>query len=165
MDLGMRSAAQQKFGQWIASAREAVTRLMLPAPISLALILLAAASMTVTARAQAPQEWTATGYQNQTFPSEPSALAAIHSLGGKYTLAEVVQYVNVSSSGHRVTYYYQARPRPPETGDWYYRAVGDIDPSPVSLRRLPPLAPLHTIKTSTRCAVSSPLKWMKIGRC
>jgi len=97
---------------------------MQSAQISVVLIFLAAASMTVTARAQAPQAWTATGYANQTFPSEPSALAAIHALGGKYKLAEVVQYMTMSSSDNRVTYVYQARPRAPVAGPWQYRGAG-----------------------------------------
>ena len=63
---------------------------------------------SATAAAQAPQSWTATGYPDRVFPSEPAALAAIHALGGKYKLAEVVQYVSMSSSGETVTYIYQA---------------------------------------------------------
>lgn len=106
------------------SATALLNPMFRPVPISISLIVLMILSSPMMALAQAPQAWTATGYPNQTFPSEPSALAAIHALGGKYRLAEVVQYVSVSSSGHRVTYNYEARPRSPETGEWYYWAVG-----------------------------------------
>lgn len=84
---------------------------------------------SATAAAQAPQSWTATGYPDRVFPSEPAALAAIHALGGKYKLAEVVQYVSMSSSGETVTYIYQAKPRPPETGAWYYWGSNSASPS------------------------------------
>jgi RHS repeat-associated protein len=131
-DLVMRSASERNVEQWIVRASEVLFRFSRSVPISVCFVVLASLSSSVTAWAQAsqsPQAWTATGYLNQTFPSEPSALAAIHALGGKYRLAEVVQYVSVSSSGHSVTYTYQARPRPPETGEWYY--WGGSSPSTV----------------------------------
>ena len=94
----------------------------LSVPKSAALIVMAAVSLPPISSAQAPQSWTATGYTNQTFPSEQSALAAIHALGGRYQVAEVVQ--SISSSNNRVTYTYKARPRAPEVGDWQYYGNG-----------------------------------------
>jgi len=88
----------------------------------MALLVLTTMAPTVTALAQAPQAWTATGYPSQSFPSEQSALAAIHALGGKYKVAEVVQ--SISYYNNKITYTYKARPSAPVVGEWQYYGNG-----------------------------------------
>ncbi len=86
----MKGAGQHWFGVgsilgWHVRARlprHALACLSRLALMRVILVMMAAACASMTAWAQAPQEWTATGY-SETFPGEPAALAAIQALGGR----------------------------------------------------------------------------------
>ena len=107
----MGTGTRKGVDRWFDSVIVLRTSLSRLGPVGAALILLAIISSPAAAQSQKPQEWNATQYE-QTFPSESAALAAIHALGGRFKLAEVIQSVSVSPTADRITYAYKAKSRP-----------------------------------------------------
>lgn len=119
----MRTVAADGVVQLSVGVRGLLHHVSARVPMRAALSVLVLMCSVATASAQAPQEWKAY-LHSETFPSEPAALSAIHALGGRYTRAEVVQSVSLSTNGDRLTFSYKAKPRPVMYGEWSYRVLG-----------------------------------------